>query len=157
MTLAVPNATTIASVTVEIGAPQRLVWEVLTDFAAYPQWNPFTVRVDTVLVVGADVVLHLPDPGAPGRTFTTREHLRVIDAPRHLQYDTGDSIPGVFAVRDQVVADLGARRSSYRTTDVFSGEHAQAAYDLQGCWVKAGFDAVARALAARAEALYEAG
>lgn len=143
----------IESVTVEIDAPQALVWDVLVDYARYPEWNPYTVRVDTTLEVGAEVVLHLPDPSAPGTTFTTTEVMRVIDAPRHLQYDTADHLQGIFAVRDQWVEDLGDGRSSYRTTDVFSGEFAQVAYDLQGQWVKDGFDAVAHALKARAEAL----
>lgn len=145
--------TTISSVVVEIEAPQALVWEVLVDYARYPEWNPYTVRVDTELEVGADVVLHLPHPDRPGETMTTTEVMRVIDAPRHLQYDTADNLPGIFAVRDQWVEDLGSGRSSYRTTDVFSGEHAQLAYDLQGAWVKEGFDAVAHALKARAEQL----
>lgn len=144
----------IASAVVEIDAPQSLVWDVLVDYGRYPEWNPYTVRVDTSLEVGADVVLHLPDPASPGSTFTTTEVMRVIDAPRHLQYDTADNLPGIFAVRDQWVEDLGDGRSSYRTTDVFSGEFAQVAYDLQGAWVKAGFDAVAHALKARAEALH---
>ena len=143
----------IASVVVEIEAPQELVWDVLVDYARYPEWNPYTVRVDTTLSVGADVVLHLPDPANPGATFTTTEVMRVIEAPHHLQYDTADHLPGIFAVRDQWVTDLGGGRSSYRTTDVFSGEHAQAVYDLQGQWVKDGFDAVAHALKTRAERL----
>lgn len=146
----------IASVVVEVEAPQSLVWDVLVDYARYPEWNPYTVRVDTALSVGADVVLHLPDPANPGSTFTTTEVMRVIDAPRHLRYDTADNLPGIFAVRDQWVEDLGDGRSSYRTTDVFSGEYAQVAFDLQGQWVKDGFDAVARALKARAEELHRA-
>lgn len=145
---------TIASITVEIDAPQQLVWDVLVDYARYPEWNPYTVRVDTALEIGADVVLHLPHPDKPGETMLNVEVMRVIDPPHHLQYDTAENLPGIFAVRDQWVEDLGDGRSCYRTTDVFSGEYAQIAYDLQGQWVKDGFDAVAHALKARAEALH---
>ena len=57
------------SVTVEIEAPQAFVWEVLVDYASYPEWNLYTVRVDTRLELGADVVLHLPHPDRPGETM----------------------------------------------------------------------------------------
>ena len=144
----------IASVVVEIEAPQELVWDVLVDFARYGEWNPFTVRVDTSLEVGADVVLYLPHPDQPGELLVTTEHMRIINAPNHLQYDTGDSSPKMFAVRDQWVTDLGGGRSSYRTTDVFSGPWARKAHEVQGAWVKQGFDTVAHALKQRAEQLH---
>ena len=151
---AVLNATTIVSDTVDIDAPQDFVWSVLVDYARYPDWNPYTFRVDTVLELGADVVLHLPDPAKPGKTFTTLEHMRVIDPPHHLQYDTGDSFPGMLAVRDQWVEDLGGGRSSYRTTDVFTGDIAEAVFAMQKDWVTAGFNATAYALKAQAERLW---
>jgi hypothetical protein len=159
MTGAELNDTTVASIRVEVDAPAEVTWEVVTDFDRYPEWNPFTVRVDTTGEVGADVLLHLPSPDKAGETFTTLEHVRVkrapsADAPGHLQYDTADSIPGMLAVRDQWVEDLGDGRSSYRTTDVFTGEIAQVVFDLQAEWVKAGFDATALALKDRAEKLW---
>lgn len=149
-----PPDTTIRSKTVDIDAPAAFVWDVLVDYARYPEWNPYTVRVDAVLEVGADVVLHLPDPAAPGQTFTTLEHMRIIDPPHQLRYDTGDSFPGMLAVRDQWLLALGPERCSYRTEDAFSGEHAQAIYDMQAEWVTAGFDSVAEALKTRAEQLW---
>ncbi len=115
----------IESVTVEIDAPQELVWEVLVDDVRYPEWNPYTVRGDTPLEVGAAVVLHLPHPDRTGETMTTTEVMRIIDPPHHLQYDTADTLPGIFAVRGQWVERLADGRSSYRTTDLFSGEHAR--------------------------------
>jgi len=30
---------------IEIAAPASLAWSVLSDFAAYPQWNPFIIEV----------------------------------------------------------------------------------------------------------------
>jgi uncharacterized protein YndB with AHSA1/START domain len=143
----------IESVTVEIEAPQQLVWDVLVDYARYPEWNPYTVRVETTLEIDGVIDLYLPDPAKPGETFLNREYVRAVDAPHYLRYDTAEEIPGMQAVREQWVTDLGGRRSSYRTTDLFSGEIAGWVYDEQSAWVKAGFDAVAHALKARAESL----
>lgn len=144
----------IASVTVEIAAPQAFVWDVLVDYARYPEWNPYTVRVETTLEIDSVIDLYLPDPANPGTTFLNREYLRVVDAPHHLRYDTAEEIPGMHAVREQWVEDLGDGRSSYRTTDTFTGEIAGYVHKVQGEWVKAGFDSVAHALKARAEALH---
>lgn len=150
------NATTIVSDTVEIAAPQEFVWSVVVDFEQYAEWNPYTFRVDATLELGSEVLLHLPDPAKPGQSFTTLEHMRVIDAPHHLQYDTGDSYAPMLATRDQWVEDLGSGRSSYRTTDVFEGPGAEAVFAMQSEWVTAGFNATAHALKAYAEKLWSA-
>jgi uncharacterized protein YndB with AHSA1/START domain len=143
----------ISSVTVEIEAPAAFVWDVLVDYAHYPQWNPYTVAVETTLAVGDPVDLTLPNPdGSPG-TFVNREYIRVVDPPRHLRYDTGDELPGIFAVRDQWIEPHGPGRCRYRTTDTLSGRYSRFVHDTNGAWVKAGFDAVAHALKARAELL----
>jgi uncharacterized protein YndB with AHSA1/START domain len=144
----------IESVTVRIGAPAEFVWDVLVDYPRYPEWNPYTVKVVTTLVVGDPIDLTLPSPDGSSGTFVNREHLRVVDPPRHLRYDTGDELPGIFAVRDQWVEPLGAALCSYRTTDAFSGQYAGKVVEVSGPWVKAGFDAVAHALKARAEQLW---
>jgi hypothetical protein len=119
----------IESVTVRIGAPAEFVWDVLVDYPRYPEWNPYTVKVVTTLVVGDPIDLTLPSPDGSSGTFVNREHLRVVEP-------------------------LGAALCSYRTTDAFSGQYAGKVVEVSGPWVKAGFDAVAHALKARAEQLW---
>jgi uncharacterized protein YndB with AHSA1/START domain len=143
----------IESVTVQIDAPAEFVWRVLVDYPRYPQWNPYTIAVHTTLALGDPIDLTLPNPDGSAGTFVNREFIRVVDPPHHLRYDTGEQLPGIFAVRDQWISPLGARRCSYRTTDTFSGEHAAAVIEHTGDWVREGFNSVARALKARAEAL----
>lgn len=143
----------ISSVAVEIDAPARFVWDVLVDYPNYPRWNPFTVKVETTLAIGDPVDLTLPNSDGSAGTFVNREFIRVVDPPHHLRYDTGEAIPGIFAVRDQWIEALGPDRCRYHTTDTMSGQYAQFVVDTNGAWVKAGFDAVAHALKARAELL----
>lgn len=38
---------------IDIAAPASRVWQVLTDFDAYPQWNPFIVSATGVAEAGA--------------------------------------------------------------------------------------------------------
>jgi uncharacterized protein YndB with AHSA1/START domain len=143
----------VTSVTVEIAAPATFVWDVLVDYASYPQWNPYTIAVDTTLETGERIDLTLPAYDGSDGTFVNREFIRVVDPPHHLRYDTGEEIPGVLGVRDQWITELGPDRCSYHTTDALSGEHADLVMELTGDWIKAGFDSVAHALKARTEEL----
>ncbi len=144
----------MTSQTVQIAAPAAFVWDVLVDYARYPEWNPFTVQVETTLQVGAPIDLTLPSYDGSGETLVSNEIVRVVEPPHHLRYDNGDTVPGVRGVRDQWITDLGPTRCSYVTTNTISGEHAELALSLTGEWIQAGFDSVAHALKARAEAMY---
>lgn len=146
----------VSSVEVEIGAPAAFVWDVLVDYPRYAQWNPYTVQVTTTLAVGDPIDLTLPNPDGSGGTFVNREYVRVVDPPHHLRYDTATEMPGIFAVRDQWIAECGPDRCTYHTTDAISGKYADTVMETTGAWVKAGFDAVAHALKARAEELWSA-
>lgn len=57
------------STTIDIDAAPDAVWDVLTDFAAYKDWNPFMDRVDGTPEVGARLVVHMTPPGGRGMTF----------------------------------------------------------------------------------------
>jgi hypothetical protein len=144
----------IASIEVDIDAPAHFVWTVLVDYPNYPQWNPYTVEVRTTLAVGDPIDLTLPNPDGSAGTFVNREYIRVVDPPRHLRYDTGTEIDGIFAFREQWIDELGPARCRYRTTDTFSGRYAGLVLEKTGAWVKDGFDSVARALKERAENLW---
>lgn len=82
----------------EIDAPPAAVWAVLTDFAAYPAWNPFITEAAGTLAVGEVLTLRMvPGDGKPN-TFT----------------------PTVRAVRENAeLGWLGALRWSW----LFSAEH----------------------------------
>jgi uncharacterized protein YndB with AHSA1/START domain len=141
----------VTSVTVEIDAPAAVVWDVLVDYPRYPEWNPYTVAVATTFRTGEPIDLTLPAVDGSGTTFVNREHIRVVDPPHHLRYDTGEEMPGIFAIRDQWITELGADRCAYHTTDTISGKYADVVMEKTGDWIKAGFDSVAHALKARVE------
>jgi uncharacterized protein YndB with AHSA1/START domain len=146
----------VRSVTVTIAAPVTFVWNVLVDYQHYPQWNPYTIHVSTTLTIGDPIDLTLPSPDGSATTFVNREHVRIVDPPHHLQYDTGNEMPGIFAVRDQWLTALDPHHCEYHTTDTINGKYADVVVDRTGAWVKAGFDSVAHALKARAESLWSA-
>jgi hypothetical protein len=55
-----------------IHAPAAQVWERLTDFAAYPRWNPFLRQVSGELLVGQPLRVQFQLPGTRAMTLRTR-------------------------------------------------------------------------------------
>jgi uncharacterized protein YndB with AHSA1/START domain len=47
------------SAEIDIAAPRDVVWAILRDFDAYPEWNPFTTSVTTTLEPGANVEMQV--------------------------------------------------------------------------------------------------
>ena len=54
--------------TVDIAAAKELVWDVLTDFAAYPEWNP-DVKIEGTAQVGTKLTVHMGANGGRGMAF----------------------------------------------------------------------------------------
>lgn len=54
---------------IDIAASPARVWSILTDFAAYPQWNPFIIRVAGVPEVGGRLVVTIQPPGRKAMMF----------------------------------------------------------------------------------------
>jgi hypothetical protein len=52
---------------VTINATASKVWQVLTDFEAYPQWNPFIRQIDGAIQPGQQLIIEL---NLSGRTMT---------------------------------------------------------------------------------------
>ena len=136
----------------EIAAPADVVWDVVTDFAAYREWNPFQTECSAELTPGAPIRMRVAlGPGAPkpqteyidevdvdGRWFT----YRMKPAPGRL----------LHSVRRQHVVDLGGGRSRYESDFRIAGPLAGLVDALLGRTLTARFAAVADALAARAQA-----
>jgi hypothetical protein len=55
-----------------IAAPPARVWQVLTDFAAYPQWNSVISRVRTDLHTGAAIRFRIKIEATPELRFAAR-------------------------------------------------------------------------------------
>src|SRR5437762_12809858 len=55
--------------TTDIHSTPEKVWGVLTDFGAYPQWNPFITKAIGALEPGERLDLRLEPPGAHLRTL----------------------------------------------------------------------------------------
>ena len=79
---------------IDIDATPEQVWWVLSDFAAYPQWNPFITRAEGQTRPGSPLVLRMQPVGARGVTLRPT----VVEAtPGHrLRWLGRFGIPGLF-------------------------------------------------------------
>lgn len=144
---------TITIEPVLINAPAETVWEVLTDLAGYPDWNPFTVRAESSLRLGEPVDLYIPR----GKSMMKQSFvLEVFDPPSEIAWRLPKMLhKAIFnAYRTQKVVPVDAGRCTYQTSDTFDGWIAGKLYSSQGDWVRKNFNKLAAALKERAEARY---
>ena len=138
----------------EIEAPPEVVWRVLTDFAAYPEWNPFIVRIEGDLTVGQTLDLTIQPPGRRAMTF--RPKVLRCEPNRELRWLGHFLVPGLFDGEHAHLLDgLEAGRTRYRQSEAFRGLLVPLTGSLLAA-TQQGFDAMNTALKARAEALTKA-
>ena len=79
---------------IDIETSGERVWHVLTDFAAYPEWNPFIRRISGEPAVGGRLQVRIEPPGARGTTF--RPIVLVVEPARELRWLGSLLVPGLF-------------------------------------------------------------
>ena len=138
----------------EIETPAEVVWRVLTDFAAYPEWNPFIVRIEGDLTVGQTLNLTIQPPGRRAMTF--RPKILSCEPNRELRWLGRFLVPGLFDGEHAHLLDgLEAGRTRYRQNEAFRGLLVPFTGSLLAA-TQQGFDAMNTALKARAEMLAKA-
>jgi len=144
----------VRSITVEIDAPASVVWEILTDLPRYGEWNPFCIKAESTLEIGAPIVMHLTNFWSQDIAINT-EYVCANDPERMLSWQLGWQADWPYAARrDQLVTALGPDRCTYQSINAFFGDTGTHVMRFASPWVKAAFDNTARALKTRAEAMY---
>jgi hypothetical protein len=79
---------------IDIAASPRAVWDVLVDFAAYPDWNPFIRRLQGEARVGARLEVTVQPPG--GKPMTFKPTVLAAEPARELRWLGRVLMPGLF-------------------------------------------------------------
>lgn len=136
---------------IEIRAPLDGVWRILTDFAAYPEWNPHVRRVLGVPHEGARITIHTQPPG--GRTVVMRPMITTWAPPQEMRWRatfvSRRLFSGEHGFRLDAIADGRVRFSQDET---FSGLLVPLYSRLRLDATRRGFELVNEALRERAEA-----
>jgi len=147
---------TIISDKVEIHAPREIVWDILVDLKRYPEWNPFTYRVDSTLRPGDPIDLYVRMPIRGDRLQT--EQVKVVDRPRELSW--GMKLGFEFlvkALREQHLEKVSDTSCTYQTSDALAGLLTPLVVSLFKADMQNGFNSMAYALKTRAEQIWAEG
>ncbi len=105
---------------VEIQASAERVWQVLTDFSNYPQWNPFIRQISGTVREGTRLEVTLGPPGT--RPMTFRPVLLKVQANRELRWLGRLLVPGLFdGEHSFVIETIDQRRVRFIHSEEFSG------------------------------------
>ena len=105
---------------IEIQAPAERVWRLLTDFASFPQWNPFIRRATGEVKVGARLEVYLQPSGARGMSF----HPTVLkaDPGRELRWLGRLLVRGLFdGEHIFTIEPFGENRVRFTQREIFTG------------------------------------
>jgi hypothetical protein len=105
---------------IEIQASDERVWQILTDFASFPQWNPFIRRISGEAKTGARLEAYLQPSGASGMTF--KPTVLKAEPQRELRWLGHFLMPGLFDGEHVfTIESLGANRVRFTQREFFTG------------------------------------
>lgn len=79
---------------IDIQATPERVWQILTDFDAYPQWNPFMTEATGIASRGERLSIRMQPDG--GRAVTFRPTVREAAPGHRLSWLGRLLLPGIF-------------------------------------------------------------
>lgn len=136
---------------IKIDAPANVVWEVLTDLAAYPQWNPFIVEARGEAVVGTKLENRLQPPG--GRSMKFKPTVTVVDPETKFEWLGVLGFRGIFDGRHIFELEADGDSTKLVQREEFTGIVVPLFARSLDKGTKAGFEAMNQAIKERAEAL----
>jgi hypothetical protein len=135
---------------IEIDAPAERVWGVLTDFAAYPQWNPFIRTISGKPSTDERLEVRLEPPESRGITLRPR----VLSAEPHhqLRWLGHLLVPGLFdGEHSFIIQPLQENRVRFVQSEAFRGLLVPLFARSLDKNTRRGFEKMNRALKERAE------
>lgn len=135
---------------IDIHASDERVWQLLTDFANFPQWNPFIRRVSGEAKTGARLEVYLQPSGARGTTF--RPRVLKVEPKRELRWLGHLVIPGLFdGEHIFTIEPLEANGVHFVQCELFTGLLVPLLAHGLDTDTRRGFDEMNQALKVRAE------
>lgn len=134
-----------------IHAPAEEVWNILTDFSRYPEWNPFVQRIEGSPYEGEKLEVVIAPPGVKPMRF--RPKVVRADPSRELCWLGHLLVPGLFDGEHHLeLIAQGEKSTCFVQREYFSGLLVPLFWKRLDENTREGFVAMNEALKARAEA-----
>jgi hypothetical protein len=105
---------------IEINAPVARVWDVLTNFAAYPEWNPFIVEWKGRVTTGATVSFRFQF--IRGVPIWTKANILRLEPGRELRWAAHVLTPRLFNGERRIeLTPMGQSKTLLQHAEVFAG------------------------------------
>jgi hypothetical protein len=134
---------------IDIDAPARLVWAILTDFRAYAQWNPFIIAAEGEPVQGAKLKITVAPPGRKPMTF--RPVVQIAARERELRWLGHFFFRGLFDGEHMFRLEQRRDACRFHHAERFSGFLLERMGEPLFMATLEGFEAMNEALKTRAE------
>lgn len=139
---------------VTIQASAATVWEVITDFARYGDWNPFVLQCKSSLQPGEAIDMKVALMSRPQQQ---REYIKSCDAGRGFVYCMKPFPVGALSsLRSHDIQPDGDTSCTYRSHFQLEGWMMPVVRGLLGKRLEAGFEGMTEAIRDRAEQLWQA-
>jgi hypothetical protein len=134
-----------------VAAPAEIIWEVLTDLARWPEWNPLYASASGDIKIGAPWTMVLKLPGRPDEVLRPK----VLDwAPEdHIHLQTKTFF--IATLRYLEIEALSDQGCIFSNGERFQGMLAGMIIRPFARDLRKGFDAMGEAMKVRAEALWQ--
>lgn len=133
---------------IEIAATAKQVWQVLVDFASYPDWNPFIRRITGEPKEGSKLEIKITTPSGTNRSYEPK--VTKVEPEAELRWF--GKIPG-FLSGEHIfsIQEAGPGRVKFVHRELFSGLLTSFFGSSTDRDIKAGFEEMNRALKKRVE------
>lgn len=135
---------------IEIAADPNRVWDVLVDFAAYPQWNPFLIEMAGRPIVGETLRAFIRPVGSKGMVF--RPTVLAAEPGREFRWLGRLFLPGLVDAEHRfALQPLPGGGARFIHEERFSGVLASLFLKYYRSQTETSFELMNRALKARSE------
>ena len=105
---------------IDIDGSQEEIWSVLTNFASFPNWNPFMRWIKGDLKKGAKLEVRIQPSGTRGTTF--KPTILKVDPQKELRWIGHLWIQGLFDGEHILrIVPIGKNKARFEQIEIFTG------------------------------------